>query len=114
MPVLTARQDSDWDSNVYVITTTRVLVLVGTAYLGRSLYNLVSATWGSRSTSTAAGESASVVAGELHTFASVLWNVRTSVTDIPFSSCRCCGGPRPGGIESDHLAYGAGIRKHWS
>ena len=36
--------------------TTRIFVLMGTAYLGRSLYILVSPAWGSRAASTVAGE----------------------------------------------------------
>ena len=54
MPVMTTSQESSWESNVYVIVTTRFLVLVGTAYLVRSLYDLVSATWGSRIASAVA------------------------------------------------------------
>ena len=54
MPVITTSQGLNWESNVYVIVTTRIFVLMGAAYLLRSLYNLVSATWGSRVTSTVA------------------------------------------------------------
>ena len=52
MPVITTSQGSSWESNVYVIVTTRFFILMGTAYLIRSLYNLVSATWGSHLAST--------------------------------------------------------------
>ena len=52
----TNSQGPSWDSNVYVITTTRILILMGTAYLVRSLYNLVSPTWSSRAASIVAGE----------------------------------------------------------
>ena len=52
MPVITTSQGSSWESNVYVIVTTRFFLLMGTAYLIRSLYDLVSATWGSRLAST--------------------------------------------------------------
>lgn len=38
MPVLALQQQSDWENNVYVLTTTRILVIVGVAYLFRSLY----------------------------------------------------------------------------
>ena len=38
MPVLALQQQSDWENNVYVLTTTRILVIVGMAYLFRSLY----------------------------------------------------------------------------
>ena len=38
MPVLALQQQSDWENNVYVLTTTRILVIVGVSYLFRSLY----------------------------------------------------------------------------
>ena len=38
MPVVGLQQQSDWENNAYVLTTTRVLVIVGVAYLFRSLY----------------------------------------------------------------------------
>lgn len=39
MPVLPSQQPSnDWDSNVYVVTVTRILVVVGATYLIRSMY----------------------------------------------------------------------------
>lgn len=56
MPVLTTPQEPSWDSNAYVLATTRIFVLMGTAYMGRSLYNMVSPAWGSRAASTVAGE----------------------------------------------------------
>ena len=56
MSGITTSEESSWDSNVYVIVTTRIFVLIGTAYLVRSLYNLVSPSWGSRLASIAAGE----------------------------------------------------------
>ena len=34
-------QQSDWESNVYVLTTTRIFVVAGAVYLCRSLYYLV-------------------------------------------------------------------------
>ena len=52
MPANFTSQGPSWESNVYVIVTTRIFVLMGTAYLIRSLYILVSATWGSRLAST--------------------------------------------------------------
>ena len=55
MPVLTKPQEPSWESNAYVLATTRIFVLMGTAYLGRSLYKMVSPAWGSRAASTAAG-----------------------------------------------------------
>lgn len=56
MPVTTNFQGPSWESNVYVLATTRIFVLMGTAYLVRSLYNLVSPAWGSRPASIVAGE----------------------------------------------------------
>ena len=42
MPVLPSQQQSnDWDSNIYVVTVTRVLVVVGVTYLIRSVYQYV-------------------------------------------------------------------------
>ena len=55
MPVVTTPQEPSWDSNVYVIVTTRMFVLMGTAYLLRSLYNLVSAAWAPLFVSNVAG-----------------------------------------------------------
>ena len=34
-------QQSGWENNVYVLTTTRIFVIAGTVYLCRSLYYLV-------------------------------------------------------------------------
>lgn len=48
MPVINTSQEPGWNNNVYAITTTRFFVLIGTAYLLRSLYNLVSLNWGPR------------------------------------------------------------------
>lgn len=56
MPVLTSSQEPSWEGNAYVLATTRIFVLMGTAYLVRSLYNVVSPAWGSRAASTVAGE----------------------------------------------------------
>ena len=38
MPVLELQHQSAWENNVYVLTTTRILVVVGVTYLFRSLY----------------------------------------------------------------------------
>ena len=39
MPVLPSQQQSnDWDSNIYVVTVTRILVVMGANYLIRSVY----------------------------------------------------------------------------
>ena len=54
MPALPVPQ-SDWSNNVYVVVTTRVFVMVGMAYLIKSLYHLLPSNWGTRSASIAAG-----------------------------------------------------------
>ena len=41
MSVTISTQQSDWNSNVYVVTVTRVLVGVGVFYLVRSIVQLV-------------------------------------------------------------------------
>ncbi|KAK0510998.1 hypothetical protein JMJ35_006550 [Cladonia borealis] len=41
MSVTISTQQSDWNSNVYVVTVTRVLVGVGVFYLARSIVQLV-------------------------------------------------------------------------
>lgn len=46
--MITNPQEPSWESNVYFIVTIRIFVLMGTAYLIRSLYILLSVTWGSR------------------------------------------------------------------
>ena len=54
MPVISTPQDPSWANNIYLLATTRTLALMGTAYLVRSVYNLVSPTWGSRPASIVA------------------------------------------------------------
>ena len=39
MPVLELQYQSAWENNVYVLTTTRILVIVGVTYLSRSIYH---------------------------------------------------------------------------
>ena len=34
-------QQSEWENNIYVVTTTRIFVVVGAVYLFRSLYYLI-------------------------------------------------------------------------
>ena len=41
MSVTISTQRSDWNSNVYVVTVTRVLVVVGVFYLVQSVVQLV-------------------------------------------------------------------------
>ena len=41
MSVTMSTQQSDWNSNVYVVTVTRILVGVGVFYLVRSIVQLV-------------------------------------------------------------------------
>lgn len=55
MPALPVPQQSDWSNNVYVVATTRIFVMIGMAYLIKSLYNLVQSTWGARAASMATG-----------------------------------------------------------
>ena len=55
MPPLQVPQHTDWSNNIYVLTATRVLVMIGVAYLIKSLYSLVPSIWGTRSASIAAG-----------------------------------------------------------
>lgn len=55
MPALPISQPSDWNNNVYVLATTRVFVMIGLAYLLRTLYSLVPSIWGARSASVSAG-----------------------------------------------------------
>lgn len=55
MPALPIPQQSDWNNNVYVLATTRIFVMIGLAYLLRSLYNLMPSNWGTHPASIAAG-----------------------------------------------------------
>ena len=42
MPVLPPQQQSNgWGSNIYVVTVTRILVVVGATYLIRSVYQYI-------------------------------------------------------------------------
>ena len=56
MPALPISQQPEWNYNVYVLATNRILVMIGVAYLIKSLYTLVPLIWGSGSASIAAGE----------------------------------------------------------
>ena len=38
MPALALQEQSAWENSVYVLTTTRIFVIVGVTYLFRSLY----------------------------------------------------------------------------
>ena len=60
MPSLPTSQQSDWSNNIYVVATTRIFVMIGMAYLAKSLYNFVPSIWGTRSASIAAGEYSSL------------------------------------------------------
>ena len=57
MPALPITKQSDWNNNVYVLTTIRVVVMILVAYLIKSLYNAVPSIWGwgARPSSVAAG-----------------------------------------------------------
>ena len=42
MPVLPPQQQpNNWDSNIYVVTVTRILVFIGVTYLIRSVYQYI-------------------------------------------------------------------------
>ena len=56
MPVVMVPQDPTWANNIYLLGTTRAFALMGTAYLVRSLYNLLAQTWDSRPASVVAGK----------------------------------------------------------
>lgn len=62
MPPLPISQQPDWNNNIYVLATTRILVMVGAAYLVKSLYTLIRLTWGTRSNFLAAGRLSSLSA----------------------------------------------------
>lgn len=55
MPALSISQQPEWNNNVYVFATSRILVVIGVAYLIKSLYTLVPLIWGSGSASIVAG-----------------------------------------------------------
>lgn len=55
MPALSVPPESGWNSNVYILTTTRVFGMFGLAYLIRTLYSMVPSMWGAGSASVAAG-----------------------------------------------------------
>ena len=56
MPALPVPRQADWSDNIYNLATIRVVIIIGVAYLVKSLYNLVASIWGTRSASIAAGE----------------------------------------------------------
>lgn len=60
MPLLPISQQPDWNNNIYVLATTRILGMVGAAYLVKSLYTLTRLTWGTRSAFLAAGRLSSL------------------------------------------------------
>lgn len=62
MPSLPISRQPDWNNNIYVLATTRILVMVGAAYLVKSLYTLIRLTWGTRSAFLAAGRLSSISA----------------------------------------------------
>lgn len=62
MPPLPTSQQSDWNNNVYVLATARILVMAGVAYLVKSLYILMTLILGTRSASLAAGTLSSLSA----------------------------------------------------
>lgn len=98
MPVITTSQEPDWNNNVYVITTTRVFVLIGTAYLLRSLYNVVSPNWGPRL--------ASILGGEFRSRSSPPCSVTSHIIDNPFMPCSYYERARPRADKLGYLAHG--------
>ena len=55
MPALPASQQLDWNNNIYVLATIRILLLVGLAYLIKTLYSLMPFMWGTRTASATHG-----------------------------------------------------------
>ena len=55
MPTFPAAQQVDWNNNVYVIATTRIFVVIGVAYLIKSLCNVVPSIRSADSVSVADG-----------------------------------------------------------
>ncbi|KAL9103183.1 MAG: hypothetical protein Q9163_001749 [Psora crenata] len=41
MPAISTPKQTTWDSNIYVVAMTRVLVIIGVSYLIKSLYQLI-------------------------------------------------------------------------
>ena len=55
MPALPISQQSNWSNNVFVLATTRILIMIGLAYLIKSLYAYLHLAWSTRSDSLVAG-----------------------------------------------------------
>ena len=55
MPILPTSQQADWGNNVFIQATTRILVMIGLAYLVKSLYAFWPLALSTRSGSFAAG-----------------------------------------------------------
>ena len=53
-----ASQQLDWNNNIYVIATIRILLVIGVAYLVKTLYGLMPFLWGTRTASAAHGRPA--------------------------------------------------------
>lgn len=95
--MITTPQEPGWNSNVYVIATTRIFVLVGTAYLLRSLYNMVSHIWGPRL--------ASILDGKFRPRSSPLCSMASHMTDNPFMPCSYCERSRPRADKLECVAH---------
>ena len=55
MPALPASQQLDWNNNIYVLATIRILLVIGVAYLIKILCSLMPFMWGTRTASVAHG-----------------------------------------------------------
>ena len=55
MLALPASQQLDWNNNIYVLATIRILLVIGVAYLVKIVYGLMPFTWGTRTASVAHG-----------------------------------------------------------
>ena len=55
MPGLPASEQLDWNNNIYVVATIRILVAICAAYLIKILYSLMPFMWGTRTASAAHG-----------------------------------------------------------
>ena len=55
MAALPASEQLDWNNNIYVVATIRILLVIGVAYLIKILYSLMPFMWGTRIASAAHG-----------------------------------------------------------
>lgn len=55
-PLPLSPQQPDWSSNSYIVSMTRILVVVGVSFLARSLYQLLRSSWPSVAAASLPGE----------------------------------------------------------